>query len=303
MKVKKSTELINAIVENDTIKTSEIFNALLMSRIVEMLNSKRIDIASTMFTEAVYVVSHTGHSNPVGDYSIFPQREKPYVNHITQYPQIANDTKKLLIRKGFNNVQIHKNGKLFNADNATGKLKESIELDEAAKIKETPLFPNGIVEGVIHHLNKEGKDLTDIVHNVMTPEEYKALNKKKIGTHEVFHNVDGFGGIGIKYTNESEHNSGDRIIKKFISRHGFTTIEGNKNHVTISHTGNMGNTEENVKHNVDKILGNGHFDKLKPHGEFYKDKDGNIHDSPSYSYMLQIPRKKFDEIHSGVKTS
>ena len=47
-------------------------------------------------------------------------------------------------------------------------------------------------------------------------------------------------------------------------RTGFTTIKITKQKVTIEHAGNMGNTIlRSVKPNVDALLGEGAFDKLK----------------------------------------
>lgn len=92
-----------------------------------------------------------------------------------------------------------------------------------------------------------------------------------------------------------------RVIRKgaptkpvMLHHVGFTEITYKDSNVTIYHGGNMGNTVENsVKPNVDKMLGRGAFDFLEQHGKIYKDKAGNVHDAPSYSYVLNVPREYY----------
>lgn len=87
-------------------------------------------------------------------------------------------------------------------------------------------------------------------------------------------------------------------MKKDIQlRHGFTTITIGHYDVTISHDGNMGNTEKHsVLPNVDALLGKGAFNKLRPQGDFRPDEHYNMNNDPSYSYVLYIPRADFNKI-------
>lgn len=83
------------------------------------------------------------------------------------------------------------------------------------------------------------------------------------------------------------------LDESFYKSHGHTEITRNKTHTTISHNGNMGNTvKAHVKPNVDKMLGQGAFDRLKTHGK----ESG----SPDYAYSLKIPNKHFDSV-TGMK--
>jgi hypothetical protein len=79
-----------------------------------------------------------------------------------------------------------------------------------------------------------------------------------------------------------------------LHSYGLTEISHAGKYITVYHGGNMGNTVENtVKPNVDKMLGRGAFDFLKMHGQIYKDKAGNVHDTPSYSYILEVPTEYY----------
>ena len=77
---------------------------------------------STELEEAVYQVTHDGHSTGEGNYKIFP-KGKTYTNLRTNYYGSANKTAKLLKDKGFVNVQVKKNGIAVTESN-------SKELDE-----------------------------------------------------------------------------------------------------------------------------------------------------------------------------
>ena len=82
---------------------------------------------------------------------------------------------------------------------------------------------------------------------------------------------------------------------KRINHYGLTEIFRGKNTTDIYHGGNMGNTLDNIKENVDKILGPGIFDKLLKYGK----QEG----SPMYSYSLHVPNKYYDQIVSTSKES
>jgi hypothetical protein len=88
-----------------------------------------------------------------------------------------------------------------------------------------------------------------------------------------------------------------RVVRKgsptklaLLHHNGFGEVRLRGKEVFISYGGNMGATVEGqVKPNVDEMLGQGAFDALKKHAHFYKDKAGNVHDAPSYSYILVVP--------------
>jgi len=88
----------------------------------------------------------------------------------------------------------------------------------------------------------------------------------------------------------------DLFERKHLFQHGLTEISREGKFIVITHGGNMGDTEKNsVKPNVDKILGSGAFDFLRQHGHIYKDKIGNVHSDPSYSYVLIVPIEYYRE--------
>ena len=71
--------------------------------------------------------------------------------------------------------------------------------------------------------------------------------------------------------------------------YGFTTIERKGVVVVITHNGNMSNTvEHSVQPNVDAMLGDGVFNRLRKHGK----EEG----SPDYAWSMTIPGKAFDEL-------
>ena len=73
-------------------------------------------------------------------------------------------------------------------------------------------------------------------------------------------------------------------------RYGCGEIEITAKYIDINYRGNMGSTEaDEVAGFVDKLLGDGVFATLRPHGEFYIDSQGNVHRDASYSYLLRVP--------------
>lgn len=58
-----TVKLIDAIVDNDTIASSKLFGDAVMSRISDLIDAKRIDVAQTMFTEAKKKPVTRGPSN------------------------------------------------------------------------------------------------------------------------------------------------------------------------------------------------------------------------------------------------
>ena len=69
---------------------------------------------------------------------------------------------------------------------------------------------------------------------------------------------------------------------------GFTGILKRGEMIVISHAGNMGNTiKDDVKPNVDAMLGKGSFDKLQPLG--------TASGAPDYLYELKIPIDSFNK--------
>lgn len=81
---------------------------------------------------------------------------------------------------------------------------------------------------------------------------------------------------------------------------GFLTVSHKKGGVRIAYGGNMGHTEKHVAAAFDKLHGEGAFAKVKPHGEFHKDNAGNVHKHADYSYVLNVPTKKFNS-ELGIK--
>lgn len=76
------------------------------------------------------------------------------------------------------------------------------------------------------------------------------------------------------------------LTESLIDSYGLTSIYKGKEAFAIVHMGNMGNTIENqVRPNVDKMLGQGAFDYMASVGKA----DG----SPDYQYTLTIPREDF----------
>jgi hypothetical protein len=71
-----------------------------------------------------------------------------------------------------------------------------------------------------------------------------------------------------------------------IRSYGVTTLFRDKRFTTIEHCGNMGSSMDDVRHNVEKMLGQGAFDRLQHQGE----ESG----SPDYLYSLKIPNTKLD---------
>jgi hypothetical protein len=70
---------------------------------------------------------------------------------------------------------------------------------------------------------------------------------------------------------------------------GLTSITQSGKFVYVNHNGNMGCTvERSVKPNVDYMLGEGMFDRLRSVGV--------SSGTPSYSYYLKIPLAKFRQI-------
>lgn len=107
----QTINLIDAIASGDTILSAQLFNDALMSKVADLIDNRRQEVAQEMF-EATYVVTHKGNDN-------FEQFKEPkeYVNHVTKYPRIAKDTAKLLKGKGFKDVTIKKNGKIYTDSN------------------------------------------------------------------------------------------------------------------------------------------------------------------------------------------
>lgn len=72
---------------------------------------------------------------------------------------------------------------------------------------------------------------------------------------------------------------------------GLTTIKltnGGKD-VLITHTGNMGNTEDrDVRPNVDGVCGKGAYNQLR--------KVGKAEGSPTYLFTLQVSKEDFDKV-------
>jgi len=77
-------------------------------------------------------------------------------------------------------------------------------------------------------------------------------------------------------------------MKPQTIRFGFTEITIKPRKTVIYHGGNMGNTVDSVRQNVDRRLGEGVFDKCHHEGI----EDGH----PSYMYTLTLPTKRFVEI-------
>lgn len=69
---------------------------------------------------------------------------------------------------------------------------------------------------------------------------------------------------------------------------GLTEIHLSCGHAVITHSGNMGNSIETVKYNLDSLFGKGTFDRLRACGE----ETG----SPDYWYELRIPNEDFTRI-------
>lgn len=76
---------------------------------------------------------------------------------------------------------------------------------------------------------------------------------------------------------------------KFPMYNGFTRINIEGAEVTISHGGNMGDTEQrSVKPNVDRLLGKGTYDRLR--------KVGVAKGSPDYWFTLTVTKDQFTSI-------
>lgn len=75
-----------------------------------------------------------------------------------------------------------------------------------------------------------------------------------------------------------------------MSSFGFTEITRYKKSVVISHNGNMGHTEDNVRSNFDYMHFHGAYDRLRAHPKAV------VSGSPDYSFSLKIPVKAYDEI-------
>ena len=83
--------------------------------------------------------------------------------------------------------------------------------------------------------------------------------------------------------------------KTVLVRSGLLELEYNDktNTVNIVYQGNMGSSEKrNIEPEIDKVCGHGCFAKMRKLGTFYND-GRNIHNDPSYSYILQIPLDVF----------
>lgn len=82
----------------------------------------------------------------------------------------------------------------------------------------------------------------------------------------------------------------DLIVENVIHKYGLTEITDHGKTIHIYHGGNMGHRENvEVRNNVDKMLGRGAFEFLRPHGEFKRDKH-NVYSDPSYMYVLIVPK-------------
>lgn len=67
----------------------------------------------------------------------------------------------------------------------------------------------GLKESIIH-INPKKEDKTSGAHKVMTADEYKKT-KRSLPKHELMHDVDGFGNVGIKYVPENTELSEDSV--------------------------------------------------------------------------------------------
>jgi hypothetical protein len=74
--------------------------------------------------------------------------------------------------------------------------------------------------------------------------------------------------------------------------------------IVVSWGGNMGNTEQrSIKPIFDKKYGRGSFDKIRKAGKIYKDKKGNVHNDPSYSWVLLVPKEQFKAMTRPTKSA
>lgn len=80
-----------------------------------------------------------------------------------------------------------------------------------------------------------------------------------------------------------------------IRSYGATEVARFNGETHVVHCGSRGATEEdNVRRNVDRLLGAGAFSKIRPHGTFLKDGAGALCADPSHKYILVIPNHVID---------
>lgn len=80
---------------------------------------------------------------------------------------------------------------------------------------------------------------------------------------------------------------------------GFTEVDVlPKGDLRIYHGGNMGNSINSVRENVDKMFYSGVFDKLLTKGHYFVDKHGDCHNDPSYSWCFIVPKGKWEDLVS-----
>lgn len=76
----------------------------------------------------------------------------------------------------------------------------------------------------------------------------------------------------------------------FYRSYGFTEVTRNTKHTLVSHNGNMGNTEADVRKNFDAMYFEGAYDLLSHHQ--YARKYG----SADYSFTLRVPNSVFEKL-------
>lgn len=76
----------------------------------------------------------------------------------------------------------------------------------------------------------------------------------------------------------------------FYRAHGLTEVTKTAKHTVVSHNGNMGNTEQDVRKNFDAMYFEGAYDRLKAN------RNARTYGSPDYSFSLRIPNRVFDKI-------
>jgi hypothetical protein len=69
---------------------------------------------------------------------------------------------------------------------------------------------------------------------------------------------------------------------------GLTEIYQSRNSILVTHAGNSGSTEDNVRDNFDWLFGKGRYERLRA------DVRSVATGSPDYYFTLEIPRKTFD---------
>ena len=80
-----------------------------------------------------------------------------------------------------------------------------------------------------------------------------------------------------------------------IRSYGATELARFNGETHIVHCGNSKATEnDNVRHNVDRLLGTGAFSRIRPFGTFLEDGAGEICSDPARKYILVVPNHVID---------